>query len=56
MVGDAPSDWEAGINAGIRTAAIVRNPDAEAERERRLALGVEAFASLLDWASAAFPE
>jgi len=56
MVGDAPSDWEAGINAGIRAAAIVRNPDAEAERERRLALGVEAYASLLDWANAAFPE
>ena len=56
MVGDAPSDWEAGINAGIRSAAIVRDPDAEAERERRLELGVEAYASLLDWANAAFPE
>ena len=54
MVGDAPSDWEAGINAGIRSAAIVFHPDAEAERERRLELGVEAYASLLDWAEAVF--
>jgi len=54
MVGDAPSDWEAGVNAGIRTAAIVRNPDAEVERERRLELGIEAYASLHDWAMAAF--
>ena len=56
MVGDAPSDWEAGINAGVRTAAVVPDPAAELERERRLALGVDAYASLLDWANAAFPE
>ncbi|MCE9629982.1 MAG: HAD-IIIA family hydrolase [Planctomycetia bacterium] len=45
MVGDAPTDWEAGINAGIHSAAIVRDPGAEVERERRLALGVEAYES-----------
>ena len=54
MVGDAPSDWEAGINAGIRSAAIVRDPDGEPERERRLELGVEAYASLHEWAVTAF--
>ena len=54
MVGDASSDWEAGINAGINAAAIVCDPAAEVARERRLALGVEAYASLLEWASAAF--
>ena len=54
MVGDAPSDWEAGINAGVRTAAIVRDLGAELERERRLELGVDAYPSLLDWASAVF--
>jgi len=54
MVGDSPADWEAGINAGIRTAAIVPNSAAELERERRLKLGVDAYASLLDWAVAAF--
>ncbi|MGB8852072.1 MAG: HAD-IIIA family hydrolase [Pirellulales bacterium] len=54
MVGDAPSDWEAGINAGIRSAAIVTDVTAESNRERRLALGVEAYASLLEWARAAF--
>lgn len=55
MVGDSPADWEAGINAGIQSAAIVCDPAAEFERERRLELGVEAYASLLDWAEAAFP-
>lgn len=54
MVGDSPSDWEAGRAAGIRTAAIVSDLAAEAARERRLALGVEGYASLLDWAVAAF--
>ena len=54
MVGDAPSDWEAGINAGVRTAAIVRDLAAELERERRLELGVDAYPSLLDWASTIF--
>jgi len=52
MVGDSPSDWEAGINAGIRVAAIVVDPAAEAARERRLELGVAAYASLLEWARA----
>jgi D-glycero-D-manno-heptose 1,7-bisphosphate phosphatase len=55
MVGDSPADWEAGINAGIRAAAIVADPATEQEQERRLALDVEAYASLLDWAAAAFP-
>lgn len=54
MVGDSPSDWEAGINAGIRTAAIVAEAAAESSRERRLALGVEGYASLLDWARTVF--
>lgn len=54
MVGDAPSDWEAGINAGIRAAAIVPDPAAEPARDRRLALGVPAYASLLAWAREAF--
>ena len=53
MVGDGPADWEAGINAGIRSAAIVADPASEADRERRLALGVEAYATLLEWVQAA---
>jgi D-glycero-D-manno-heptose 1,7-bisphosphate phosphatase len=56
MVGDSPADWEAGLKAGIRTAAIVADPATEQEQERRLALGVEGYATLLDWAAAAFPE
>jgi len=55
MVGDAPSDWEAGINAGVRTAAIVPDLATEQAQKRRLELGVEAYASLLDWARAVFP-
>ena len=54
MVGDSPSDWEAGINAGIRSAAIVADLAAEAHRERRIQLGVEPHPSLLDWVRAAF--
>jgi D-glycero-D-manno-heptose 1,7-bisphosphate phosphatase len=54
MVGDSPSDWQAGINAGIRTAAIVANVAAEAARDQRLSLGVEAYASLHEWAVATF--
>ena len=56
MVGDAPSDWEAGLAAGIRSAAIVADLEAEPARDRREALGVEAYATLHDWAIAAFPE
>lgn len=54
MVGDSPADWEAGLNAGIRAAAIVADPRTEPERDRRLALGVEAYASLLEWVNAVF--
>jgi D-glycero-D-manno-heptose 1,7-bisphosphate phosphatase len=55
MVGDSPADWETGLNAGIRTAAIVADPANEPDRERRLSRGVTAYASLLEWAEAAFP-
>lgn len=54
MVGDSPSDWEAGLNAGIRAAAIVADAQADPARDQRLALGVEAYASLHDWAVAMF--
>ena len=54
MVGDSPSDWQAGINAGIRSAAIVAEPEQAGGREGRIALGVEAYPSLLAWARAAF--
>jgi len=54
MVGDAPSDWEAGLAAGVRVAAIVADTTAEASRERRLQFGVSAYPTLLDWATAVF--
>lgn len=49
MVGDSPVDWEAGINAGVNVAAVVpdaKNPKAPEQRE---ALGVMAYATLLEW-------
>jgi len=49
MVGDSPVDWEAGLNAGIRTAAVVADPLAAQHEERRAALGVPAHATLLAW-------
>jgi D-glycero-D-manno-heptose 1,7-bisphosphate phosphatase len=54
MVGDSPSDWEAGCNAGVCTAAIVPDPNADFDRERWPTVGVEAYQSLLEWASAVF--
>lgn len=52
MLGDTPTDWEAGLNAGIRTAAIIADPAHEPDRDRRLSLGVTAYASLLEWTEA----
>ena len=50
MIGDRPSDWEAGIASGVRVAAITNgSPQAEWEA-RRLALGVRGYTSLLEWA------
>lgn len=49
MLGDSPVDWEAGLNAGIRTAAIVPDPLTAKETQRRKELGVAVYATLLDW-------
>jgi len=50
MIGDRPSDWEAGLAAGVRVAAITAAaPQAEWE-SRRLALGIRSYPSLLEWA------
>lgn len=49
MLGDSPSDWEAGLNAGIRTAAIVPGPESDEDGRKRLALGIAAYGSVLDW-------
>jgi len=54
MVGDSPTDWQAGINAGIRSAAIVAEPEEAGGRAARLALGVESYPNLLAWARTAF--
>jgi beta-phosphoglucomutase-like phosphatase (HAD superfamily) len=49
MVGDSPADWQAGIAAGVRVAAIVRDPAAEPEQARRLELSVPAYAGVREW-------
>ena len=52
MLGDSPVDWEAGLNAGIRTAAIVPDPLAAKEPQRREQLGIAAYRSVLHWLEA----
>jgi D-glycero-D-manno-heptose 1,7-bisphosphate phosphatase len=49
MLGDSPVDWEAGLSAGIQSAAIVPDPVSPKEPSRREALGISAYASVLDW-------
>lgn len=50
MIGDRPSDWEAGIASGVRVAAITGGTTQAAWEARRLALGIRGYASLLEWA------
>jgi D-glycero-D-manno-heptose 1,7-bisphosphate phosphatase len=49
MIGDSPVDWEAGVNAGIRVAAIVPDPSVPRSPERRSELGIAAYPTLVDW-------
>jgi len=49
MLGDTPADWEAGLNAGVRVAAIAAGPTADAVRDRRLELGIAAYPSVQEW-------
>jgi len=50
MIGDRPSDWDAGLAARVRVAAITAtSPQAEWE-SRRVALGIRGYANLLEWA------
>ena len=49
MLGDSPVDWEAGLNAGIQSAAIVPDPVLPKEPNRREALGISAYSSVLEW-------
>jgi D-glycero-D-manno-heptose 1,7-bisphosphate phosphatase len=49
MIGDRPTDWEAGVAAGVRVAAIT-SPTPKPEWDaRRIELGVPGYGSLLDW-------
>ncbi len=51
MVGDSPADWQAGLNAGVRVAALVGAGAKDSVAENLLQdPGVTPFASLLDWA------
>lgn len=55
MVGDSPVDWEAGVAAGVRTAAIVAAPPRPEAEARRTALGVRAYSSVLAWIEVTLP-
>lgn len=54
MIGDSPADWQAGFAAGVNAAVIVPDAAEEVDREPRMARGVEAYPSLLDWVRHAF--
>lgn len=55
MVGDNPSDWQAGLNAGIRSVAVRSHlHDAAAERFRQEA-GIVLYESVAHWAAAEWP-
>lgn len=49
MIGDRPSDWEAGMAAGVRVAAITTTTTQPEWDARRRELGIRGYASLLDW-------
>lgn len=49
MIGDSPVDWEAGIAAGIMTAAIERATGESQSKERSKKYGVATYSSLLEW-------
>jgi D-glycero-D-manno-heptose 1,7-bisphosphate phosphatase len=47
MMGDSPADWEAGVAAGVRSAAVGVGPDEPPDwTARRASLGVQGFADL----------
>ena len=50
MIGDRPSDWEAGLAAGVKVAAVMPAVPRDEWEERRIALGVRGYESLLAWA------
>lgn len=49
MIGDRPSDWEAGLAAGVNVAAIVATEPVAEWDARRRDLGVPGYATLLEW-------
>jgi len=55
MLGDSPVDWEAGIAAGVQTAAIVADDASAKAPERREELGIPAFSDILAWLRVALP-
>ena len=55
MIGDAPTDWQAGRNAGVRVAAIVPESEDARVRDERRAASVPRYPGLLDWANDVLP-
>lgn len=57
MVGDSPVDWQAGLSAGVRVAALAGPAATAADADNLLhAPGVTPFASLIDWARSLEPD
>ena len=55
MVGDNPSDWEAGLNAGIQSIAVRSPVQTEHSEEIRSSLKVPIYDGLVDWVQESFP-
>jgi phosphoglycolate phosphatase-like HAD superfamily hydrolase len=55
MVGDSSVDWEAGLNARVRVAAIVPDSSAAEEPQRREELVVQGYPHLLAWLESVWP-
>lgn len=52
MLGDSAVDWEAGLNAGIRVAAVVPDFKAAKDVDARERLGVVAYRGVGEWVAA----
>jgi D-glycero-D-manno-heptose 1,7-bisphosphate phosphatase len=55
MLGDSPSDWQAGLNAGIQAAAIIPDHLAVAAFGQCAEQGVTIYPDLHRWCQAWFP-
>lgn len=55
MIGDNPSDWEAGLNAGIQSVAVRSPIQTDRSEQIRTSLNVPIYDGLIDWVRAVTP-